>query len=307
MQAGDDPVLVWGQPAAHFCLGQHQSIAAELVADVDVPVIRRPLGGGGVWLDRHQVCLVLVAPREFFPQRPQAWYAHALAPMLQVYAEMGWHASLVEQDVSLNGKKLAGTGAASIGVAGLVGTSFLLKFPAHEFTRLIAVPSDGYRVWLADALQAAITTWSDYAELPELAWLSLVYRRAAAGIFDWRWEQALLREDERTARDDYRAELIPEADKQTKQVPYGIKINARSFLTERDFDGAWVRVCTDGKAIARVALSAMAGLPERALLDLTPTQVAISDKLSQFLPDNDAQLWAQRILITAYFAEESFI
>ncbi|MEQ1669000.1 MAG: hypothetical protein ABL868_11155 [Sulfuriferula sp.] len=304
MQAGDDPVLVWGQPAAHFCLGQHQSIAAELIAEVDVPVIRRPLGGGGVWLDRNQVCLVLVAPRDFFPQRPQDWYAHTLAPMLQVYAEMGWQASLVGQDVSLNGKKLAGTGAASIGVAGLVGTSFLLKFPIDEFTRLIAVPSDGYRVWLADALRLRVTTWSDHAELPELAWLSLVYRRAAAGIFDWRWEQALLREDERAAREDCRAELIPEADKASKLIPYGIKINALSFLTERDFESGWVRVCTDGKAIARVALSAIAGLPEYALQEVTPTQAAISDKLSQFVAGNDAQLWAQRILMTAYFAEE---
>ena len=304
MQVGDDPVLVWGQPAAHFCLGQHQSIAAELVTEVSVPVICRPLGGGGVWLDRYQVCLVLVAPRAFFPQRTQDWYAHALAPMLQVYAEMGWHASLVAQDVSLNGKKIAGTGAASIGVAGLVGTSFLLKFPVDEFTRLIAVPSEGYRIWLGDALQAAITTWSDYAELPELTWLSLVYRRAAAGIFDWRWEQALLREDERAARDDYRIELIPEVNKQTKLIPYGIKINARSFLTERDFEGEWVRICTHDQTIARIALSATVGLPEHVLCDVTPTQMDISHKLSQFFPTDLAQLWTQRVLMTAYFAEE---
>jgi hypothetical protein len=304
MRAGDDPVVIWGQPAAHFCLGQHQSIAAELVADVTVPVIRRPLGGGGVWLDRNQVCLVLVAPRDFFPSRTHAWYAHVLAPMLQVYAEMGWNVELVGQDVWFNGKKLAGTGAASIGEAGLVGTSFLLKFPVAEFTRLIAVPSEGFRVWLDEALQGSLTTWSDYAEVPELPWLSLIYRRAAAGIFEWRWEQACLRDDERSARESYRAELVPDDEGQAKLIPYGIKINARSYLTEREFDGAWVRILTRGHVIARISLSVMPDLHEQSLVSVTPTLDRLTERLHAFFVAADAHLWAQRILLTAYFAEE---
>ncbi|MFA5170919.1 MAG: hypothetical protein WC426_05065 [Sulfuriferula sp.] len=304
MRAGDDPVLIWGQPAAHFCLGQHQSIAAELVADVPVPVIRRPLGGGGVWLDRNQVCLVLVAPRDFFPTHTHAWYAHVLSPMLQVYAEMGWETALVGQDVWFNGKKLAGTGAASIGEAGLVGTSFLLKFPVQAFTQLIASPSAGFREWLEVALQASLTTWSDYADVPELAWLSLVYRRAAAGIFDWRWEQARLRDDERDAREEYRAELIPDADRQAKLIPYGIKINARTYLTEREFDGDWVRILTHDKVIVRIALSVAPDLPEQACIEITPTLAALTNRLNQLVTSVDAHLWAQRILLTAYFAEE---
>ncbi|BBP01518.1 lipoate--protein ligase family protein [Sulfuriferula nivalis] len=304
MRAGDDPVVIWGQPAAHFCLGQHQSMAAELIADVAVPVIRRPLGGGGVWLDRNQVCLVLVAPRDFFPTRTQAWYAHVLAPMLQVYAEMGWHAELVGQDVWLNGKKLAGTGAATIGAAGLVGTSFLLKFPVSEFTQLIAVPSAGFRAWLDEALQASLTTWSDYADVPELPWLSLIYRRAAAGIFEWRWEQACLRDDERGARESYRDELIPEDDRQAKLIPYGIKINARSYLTEREFDGTWVRILTYGQTIVRIACSVAPALPEQALLEVIPSTDALIEILNQFVIAEDARLLAQQILLTAYFAEE---
>ena len=300
---GDDPVVVWGMPAAHFCLGQHQSAVAELIEHPAVPVIRRPLGGGGVWLDRHQACVVLVAPRDFFPARPDAWYAHALAPMLQVYHEMGWAASLVQQDVWLDAKKLAGSGAASIGVAGLVGSSFLLKFPALEFAQLIDAPSATFRLWLNDALQAAITSWSDHAAMPDLAWLSLVYRRAAAGLFGWRWEQALLRDDERAARDEYHAELIPDHDRQTRHVPYGIKIRAQSYLTERNFDGASVRVLTHGRRVARIALSALPQLPEQALLDAVMTLPALGAILQAWLSPDEAQLWAQRILATAYLDE----
>ncbi len=194
MQAGDAPVVVWGRPEAHFCLGQHQSAPAELVAEPAVPVLRRALGGGGVWLDRNQACVVLVAPRDFFSSRTQAWYAQALAPMLRVYREQGWDVQLAEQDVWLAGCKFAGSGAASIGQAGLVGSSFLLNFPYAEFARLIAAPSAGFSDWLQTALRHNMTCWTAHAELPQSDWLSMVYRRAAVVEFGWRWEQATLRD-----------------------------------------------------------------------------------------------------------------
>lgn len=303
MQAGDDPVLVWGMPAAHFCLGQHQSAAVELISKPRIPVLRRPLGGGGVWLDRHQACMVLIAPRQSFPSRPDDWYAHALAPMLQVYQEMGWAVTLVQQDVWLNGKKLAGSGAATIGNAALVGTSFLLNFPADEFCQLIAAPSADFRCWLSDALQEAITSWSEHAAMPDLAWLSLVYRRAASGLFGWRWEQALLRDDERAARDEYRHELMPDSDKQPRHVPHGIKVNAHSFLTEQHFDRRWVRVLTQGQTIARVAIANVPQLPEHGMQHCVRTEAAVSQVLQEYLPATVAPLWAQRVLATACFAD----
>lgn len=303
MRAGDDPVVVWGMPSAHFCLGQHQSAAVELIGQTQIPVLRRPLGGGGVWLDRNQACVALVAPREFFPTRPQDWYGHALAPMLQVYREMGWAVGLVQQDVWLAGKKLAGSGAATLGGAGVVGTSFLLRFPADEFARLIDAPSADFRRWLNDALLEAVTSWSEHATLPDPAWLSMVYRRAASGLFGWRWEQALLRDDERAAAEDYRAELLPEHDTQTRHVPYGIKIRAQHYLTERDFAGASVRVLTRAQSVARVALSAVPQLAEQALAAEPATLPALAAALQSCLPAAQATLWAQRILATAYFEE----
>ncbi|MHB1677338.1 MAG: lipoate--protein ligase family protein [Sulfuriferula sp.] len=303
MRPGDTPVVVWGMPAAHFCLGQHQSAAAELIEQAQIPVLRRPLGGGGVWLDRHQACVVMVAPRDFFPARPEAWYGHALEPMLQVYREMGWAVSLVQQDIWLMGKKLAGSGAATIGHAGVVGTSFLLRFPASEFARLIDAPSAGFRLWLNEALLASVTSWSEHAEVPDLAWLSLVYRRAASSIFGWRWEQALLRDDERAAAEDCRAELLPQADVHAKHVPCGIKIRARHYLTEQDFAGASVRVLTREQSIVRVALSSVPQLPEQALACESITHTAVAAALRTYLPAAETGLWAQRILATAYFDE----
>ncbi len=305
MQPDDLPVVVWGRPDAHLCLGQHQSAALELIPDCDVPVVRRPLGGGGVWLDRNQACAVLIAPLGTLPNRTVDWYAYALEPLLQVYREAGLPVSLADQDVWLHGRKLAGSGAATIGQAGLVGTSFLLRFPIEQFARRIATPSAGFQQWLVEALRTALTSWSEHAPLPDSAWLSMVYRRAANQAFGWRWHQSLLTEAECAARDGWRDELIPEHDSSTRLVPHGIKLNASSFLTERHYDNGWVRVLTQGRHITRVALSAATALPETCLHAVEPGVESVSQNLLPYLNPVQAGEWALRLLETAHFNPES--
>lgn len=303
MQPGDLPAVVWGRPHPHICLGQHQSASVELnAAYSDVPIVRRPLGGGSVWVDTDQACVALVAPLDLFPFRSADWYAHALQPMVQVYHEAGLPVTLAAQDIWLHGSKLAGSGAATIGRAGVVGSSFMLDFPIEQFAGRIASPSDGFRQWLIEALRTSLTSWSQHASAPDWEWLSMVYRRAANNQFGWRWEQSLLREDERTASDEWRTELIPDHQGSVRMVPHGIKINAACYLTERQYDTGWVRVLTQERRVVRVALSVAPGLPETLLIS-EPDSIAA--ELATYLDSAAAQLWAQRITETAYFNPEA--
>lgn len=302
MQPGDLPAVIWGRPQPHVCLGQHQSVSAELnAAYSDVPIVRRPLGGGGVWVDTDQACVALVAPLDFFPFRSANWYAHALQPILQVYHEAGLPATLAAQDIWLHDSKLAGSGAATIGRAGVVGSSFMLNFPIAQFAGRVASPSVGFHQWLVDALRKSLTCWSQHASVPDWEWLSMVYRRAANSRFGWRWEQSRLRDEERAARDEWRAELIPEHQDSARMIPHGIKINAACYLTERQYNNEWVRVLTQGRCLARVALSVAPGFPETQLAD-EPGSIAAA--LASYLDPASARLWAQRITETAYFPPE---
>ena len=130
----------------------------------------------------------------------------------------------------------------------------------------------------------------------------MVYRRAANNQFGWRWEQSLLREDERTASDEWRTELIPDHQGSVRMVPHGIKINAACYLTERQYDTGWVRVLTQERRVVRVALSVAPGLPETLLIS-EPDSIAA--ELATYLDSAAAQLWAQRITETAYFNPEA--
>lgn len=303
MQPGDLPVVVWGRPQPHVCLGQHQSASVELSnAYADVPVVRRPLGGGGVWVDTDQACVVLIAPLDFFPFRTVDWYAHALQPIVQVYQEAGLPATLAAQDIWLHGSKLAGSGAATIGRAGVVGSSFMLNFPVEQFAGRVAAPSAGFHQWLLEALRASLTCWTQHASVPDWEWLAMVYRRAANTQFGWRWEQSRLREDERAAGDEWRTELIPDHEGSHRRIPHGIKINAVCYLTERQYGNDWVRVLTHERTLARVALSVAPGLPETQLANEHDLIVTV---LSSHLDSTAAHLWAQRIVETAYFNPEA--
>lgn len=306
MRPDDDPVLVWGQPAAHFCLGVHQTAALELVADAGVPVLRRPLGGGGVWIDRQQVCLVMVAPRQWFPSRPHDWYAHALAPMLDVYAGMGWPVQQVGSDIRLAGRKLAGSGAATIGAAALVGSSFLLDFPQSTFASLVSAPSSAFRDWLADALTSQMTCWAAQATPPAIDWLSLVYRRAASQHFGWRWEQALLSEPERDASEQLVEELQPhETVSVRRTVPHGIKIRGGCYLTERHFPDGGVRILAIDGRLARVWLQQLPDLAGNALADVLPVAPDIAARLSEIGAGEIADRLADMILQTAWLGDDA--
>lgn len=130
----------------------------------------------------------------------------------------------------------------------------------------------------------------------------MVYRRAANNQFGWRWEQSLLREDERAASDEWRAELIPDHQGGARMVPHGIKINAACYLTERQYGDDWVRVLTQGRNLARVALSVIPGLPETQFANESDS---VAVELATYLDSAAASLWAQRITETAYFNPEA--
>ncbi len=305
MAPDDDPVMVWGRPAAHFCLGAHQSAEFELHSSINVPVLRRPLGGGGVWLDPDQVCWVLIAPRQFYPSRPQDWFAHVLAPMLQVFIGMGWDVALVGSDIRMAGRKLAGSGAATIGHAGLVGSSFLLDFPVEVFADLIHAPSDGFRRWLVDALTQQMTWWCAHAKRPSVDVLSLTFRRALAVHFDWRWQQALLGERERAACVAAVDELqVDDWVATRKLVPWGIKIRGDCYLTER-CAGEWcARVLTQDGRMQRVWLSALPAMPDDWLADTPWLLQAMVDRLQEAGGGSQASDMAQLILQTAWSGDD---
>lgn len=249
------PALVWGRAREHVSIGQHQSERAELAWPREVPAVRRPLGGGSVWIDPDQLCYALVVPLAQLARRPADWYGWGLAPALATFRALGLEAERIDRDLWCAGRKIAGSGAATLGRAAVIGSSFLLRFPAARFAACIRCPSDGFRGWLEQELAAAVTSWSEQGPVPEEARVAAAFRGACGALFGWRLADDGLGPEERAARAALLAEEPWGEDGGRRLVPDGIKLNARRYLREAREGGAWARCVTDGERIVRLALS----------------------------------------------------
>jgi len=240
------PILLWARAKTHLCLGQSQGLA-ELEPNCGIPVVRRPLGGGLVWVDENQYVFVLIAPRRDAPGRPARWFPWALAPVVATYRQFGLPAYLNGNDVWLNGRKIAGSGAASIGECAVVASSFLLRFPLEAFADHVASPSPGFRAWLREGLSLAMTEWAEHGELPAERALEEAFRARLEAQYGWHFEHAWPNETEAAAIGEARAELVEpiEADL-PRSVRDGIRLNAESTLVERRSGGQTERVLTLG-------------------------------------------------------------
>ncbi len=298
------PILLWGRTTGHLCLGQHQYVMSELAQPLEVPVLQRPLGGGTVWVDEFQYCFVLIVPLELMPGQPQKWFEWGLAPMLATYRQFGLDVELQAQDVWLNGRKIGGSGAATIGNCAVLASSFLMHFPVAHFVQCIACPSEGFRYWMAEALSEAMTDWQSHQPVPEESVLAKAFWNSLQSGLKWDFFKSALSPDEAHARDVALPEISElDASNGKRLVPDGIKLNARTFLTEKHDGANWVRVLTvDGK-FSRIMLSRVLSAEQLEKLVLSsPTIEALQAELILMMKLGEAKYWAALIMNTAFIS-----
>ena len=303
-QSRDDaPILLWGRTTGHICLGQHQYRSVELRQPHNVPVLQRPLGGGTVWVDENQYCFVWIVPLAHVRGRPQQWFEWALAPALTTYREFGLNVVQQDQDIWLDGRKIGGSGAATIGHCAVLAASFLMHFPVDRFVACVACPSEGFRVWLAASLRDAMTDWQSHQLAPQEDRLAHVFRGQVEVLLDWDIADSCLTQEEVLLRQAALLELAElDLSSGKRLIPDGIKLNACTFLTEKHEAGHWVRVLTMHGKFARVQLSRE--LPNNGLdqiIACVPEIDALQKILEEMMPQDEACYWAGFIMRTAYF------
>jgi lipoate-protein ligase A len=232
------PIVVCGLAGAHVSLGQSQTLA-EVDDALGVPVVRRALGGGAVWVDEDQVSYAIVAPLRLAPALHEDWYRWALAPAVATFASFGLAVEQVGEDLWLRGRKIAGSGAATLGRSAVVASSFLLRFPRDAFAAAMAAPSANYRDRVREGLAAAMTDWESEAPRPQLEALDAAFRRSVESAFGWRVAASTPTAEEAAAIADWRAELGEPIERgNARRVPDGIKLNARLSVVAAEDGGA---------------------------------------------------------------------
>jgi lipoate---protein ligase len=163
MVAGDDPVLSFCRPAEPYvCLGYHRRLD-ELDLDhcraLGLPVLRRQIGGGPVYLDSDQLFFQLTLSAETAPAGVQRLFAQLLEPAATALRWLGVSTEVTgTNDLVASGRKISGTGAGQIGGGVVVVGNVMFDFPHERMAAVLRLPDEDMRMQCLRLMRAHIAT-----------------------------------------------------------------------------------------------------------------------------------------------------
>ena len=161
-----DTIILVRPSAPYVCIGYHQDVDREVDRDYcrasGLPVYRREVGGGAVYLDGDQVFIQWVFHPSSLPAGVEERFALYIRPLVLAYRSLGVEAEHRPiNDIQVRGKKIGGTGAARIGNAEVVVGSFIFDFDKAAMARVLKVSSEKMRDKVHQGLRDYMTTLSD--------------------------------------------------------------------------------------------------------------------------------------------------
>jgi lipoate-protein ligase A len=165
-RVNQEGVLILAPAEPYVCIGYHQDLAQEVDLDYcrehGIPMFRREVGGGAVYLDGNQIFYQIVLHREhpLAQGDKSAFYQRLLEPVAQCYNDLGVTARYrpVNDIVTAEGRKIAGTGAATIGEYVILVGNLIADFDYETMVRVLKVPDEKFRGKVFQSMRQNLTT-----------------------------------------------------------------------------------------------------------------------------------------------------
>jgi lipoate-protein ligase A len=144
-------------------IGHHQDARAEVDLDfceqAGVPVYRREIGGGAVYLDEGQTFWHTIFHQSRVPSNLTDVYTKFLEGPVLALNRMGIPAEhRPVNDIQVGGRKIGGTGAATVGESMIVAGSLMFDFNYELMVRVLRVPSEKFRDKMYSTMREYLTT-----------------------------------------------------------------------------------------------------------------------------------------------------
>jgi lipoate-protein ligase A len=163
---GQEGLILLAPAEPYVCIGYHQD--AEQEVDLaycraqGIPVFRREVGGGAVYLDGRQLFYQLVIRQDnpLVPGDKAGFYHKFLAPVVGAYGDLGLdvHFRPVNDIVTAQGRKISGNGAAEIGEYVVLVGNLIADFDYETMVRVLRVPEAKFRDKVFKSLRENLTT-----------------------------------------------------------------------------------------------------------------------------------------------------
>ena len=150
----------------YVCIGYHQDLAQEVdvayCREHAIPIFRREVGGGAVYLDGNQIFYQLILHKDnpLAQGDKAAFYQRMLQPVAAAYGDLGVPARYrpINDVITLEGRKISGTGAAEIGDCLVLVGNLIADFDYETMARVLRVPDEKYRDKVFKSMRENLTT-----------------------------------------------------------------------------------------------------------------------------------------------------
>lgn len=162
---GREALVLCSPDRPYVSLGFHQDLTQELdlahCRDRGLPLFRREVGGGAVYLDGQQIFwqLILKKDNPSVSKSREKFYRKFLGPVVAAYQAMGVSARYQYiNDVAVGRRRISGTGAGEIGGCVVFVGNIMRGFDCAAMARVLKSPDQGFRDRFQSAMEANLTS-----------------------------------------------------------------------------------------------------------------------------------------------------
>ena len=164
-ESSEDTVIICSPKSPYLCIGYHQVLESVLDTEVcealDLPIMRRFLGGGTTLLDCHQIFYQCIFHHSRVPWRTEMVYQMMLDAPVKVLNRIGLSGKLrVVNEVEANSLRIAGIGGGRVGDAMIVVGNLLLDFDYSLMSSVWKVPDQPFRNLALETMEERVGTLS---------------------------------------------------------------------------------------------------------------------------------------------------
>ncbi len=139
-----------------------QEVSLDYCKKNNLPVFRREVGGGTVYLDRNQIFYHVIWNKDNpnFPKKISDIYHHLSTGPIETYNEFGikTHFREINDIVTSQGRKIAGLGGSDIDNSMVFVGSIILDFDYEKMVNAIKVPDEKFRDKIYKTMGENVTT-----------------------------------------------------------------------------------------------------------------------------------------------------
>jgi lipoate---protein ligase len=173
----------------YACIGYHRALEEEVdmafCRERGIPVYRRRVGGGTVYLDADQIFFQLILPARDVRGSVAQTYVDLLAPAVAAYRALGISEAAMSgvNDIAVHGRRLSGTGMARIADAVVLVGNVIMDFPTATMARIVKLPDEFSRAWVEASMRRWLSSvWRETRRRPPYAEVANALRVAFG---DW--------------------------------------------------------------------------------------------------------------------------